>query len=140
MHFAHTRAPGLETDWLSAAAYDSDDATIYFEGTLTRSERGHETGHALDAQVLTSGDRVYFTRLMGLKGAWDQGSGYTRAAVAGRSPIEAFADWYGNAANHRDAVHSWDSAYTSPPDPQVFRRFKLALARLGRRLHLARYQ
>lgn len=140
LHFAHTRAPGLAVDQLSAAAYDSASETVYFEGTLSRSELGHESGHAFDFQVLTDGDRVYFTRLMGLSGPWDQGSGYTHTAILGRSPIETFADWYGNAVNGRDAIHSWDASYTSPPDPKRFQRFKRALGRIGRRHHLQPYR
>lgn len=139
VHFAHTRAPGLPQDWLSSAAYDSATKTVYFEGALSKSGRGHELGHAFDFQVLTDGDRVFFTRLMGLSGAWDQGSGYTRTAAAGKSPVEVFADWYGNAVNGHDATHSWDSSYSATPTGRTFRRFKQALARLGLRRHLKPY-
>lgn len=131
---------GMAADEITPAAYDPNTKTVHFAETLSKVARGHELGHAFDHQVLTEGDRTYFIRLMGLECPWDQGTGYTPVALAGKSPIETFADWYGNAINKHDAVHSWDASYTSPPDAKTFRRFKQALVRLGRRHSLPLYR
>lgn len=134
--FVNGRAPGLPADAMAPAATDVQSGTIYSEVPLSKMARGHEVGHLLDAQVLTDGDRSYFERLMGMRGAWDQGTG-----PAGlHSPNEHFADWYGNAVAGFDPSNSWQSAYTTPPDPKVFRQFVAALGRLGHRKGLLPYK
>lgn len=127
--------PGVDFAGTGAAAYAADTDTIHYEGLLGKSARGHENGHALDDQVLSDGDRRFFTRLMGLIGDWNQGTGMTGF----HSPNEWFADWYGNAANGRDGFHQWDSAYAPAPNPKAYRKFRQALDRLGRRHHLKPY-
>lgn len=136
VQYARGSVPGDLDGANYGAAADTATNTIYFNGPqLARSTKGHETAHILDAQVLTDGQRQFFTHLMGLSGAWDQGTGYSGM----KSPKEFFADWYGNAANNHDGVHRWDSAYAPPPDPKAYKRFRQALERLARRQQLGRY-
>lgn len=131
-------APGdVEQSISGGAAYSPDTDTIYSSGVLPKFSRGHENFHALDDQVLTDGDRHYLTRIAGLTGAWNQGTGLTAGGL--RSPSEILADWYGNAVVGHDPRKAWTDAYAPVPDPKAFRRFEQALVRLGRRNHLAAY-
>jgi hypothetical protein len=140
VNFVQGTAPGDDESAAigGGAAYAWDTDTIYHTGQLSKFARGHEMGHALDDQVLSDGDRNFFTRLMGLSGPWRQGTGIQNAGK--RSPDEIFADWYGNAVAGNDPSRSWDDAYATPPDPKDFHRFQQALARLGRRRSLPQYQ
>lgn len=140
VHYTQGVAPGdrVEQAISGGAAYQPETDTIYFSGPpLTKFARGHENGHALDDQVLGDGDRHYFTRLMGLTGDWNQGTGLTAGGL--RSPNEFFADWYGNAATGSNGRTSWNDAYAPAPDPKQFRRFMQALDRLGHRKGLLPY-
>lgn len=134
INYAQGVAPGTPSNWDPSAEYDPGTKTVYSPGRLNRFQRGHEAGHALDFQVLNDGDRNYFTRLLGLKGPWAADTFGTS------SPQEVFADWYANAVVGNDGVHSWESGYAATPDPVTLRRFKQALARLGRRYQLAQYK
>lgn len=135
INYAVGRAPGLPSEFLSSAQYDPNTKTVYHEGQMGRFARGHEAGHALDFQVLTDGDRDYFTRAIGMRGPWAP-----PGTVGKPTPREVFADWYANAVIRGDPARSWASGYSSAPDPKAFRAFERALARFGRRHQLAQYR
>jgi hypothetical protein len=138
VRYAHTAPPvnGTDNQLPAAAAYYPGEDTVYFGGNLDRFTRGHELGHAFDDQVLSDADRGNMMRLMRMKGAWNQGTGLSGGA---QSPSEIFADWYGNAAIGNDPRRKWSDAYATPPSPPQFRRFQLALARIGRQRNLPQY-
>jgi hypothetical protein len=138
VRYAHTAPPvnGTDSQLPAAAAYYPGEDTVYFGGNLDRFTRGHELGHAFDDQVLSDGDRANIMRLMRMRGSWNQGTGLSGGA---QSPAEIFADWYGNAAIGNDPRRKWSDAYASAPSPAQFRRFQLALARIGRQRSLSQY-
>lgn len=116
-------------------AMDPSTGTIYHEGAFNKFDRAHEVGHALDAEVLTDGDRHYFQRIMHAPpGAWDQGTG-----TAGyKSPDEWFADYYAASATHLDLGRQNVDSYAQL-GPKRLQRFEKALARLGQRHNLKPY-
>jgi hypothetical protein len=138
VNWAHNVAPPgpAENSVGGSAAYDWGSDTVYFQGNMPKFTRAHELGHALDDQELNDGDRHFFTRLMGMSGDWNQGTGFQGGT---HSPSEIFADWYGNAAVGNDPSRAWSDAYATPPDPKTFRRFAQALDRLGHRRGLLGY-
>jgi hypothetical protein len=101
VNWAHNVAPPGPPDnsVAGSAAYDWGSDTVYFQGNMPKFTRAHELGHALDDQALNDGDRHFFTRLMGMSGNWNQGTGFQGGT---HSPSEIFADWYGNAAIGND--------------------------------------
>lgn len=128
--------PGTPSDAAGNASYDPETHTVYSDGDPFA--RGHETGHALDQEVLTDGDRRYFQRLLHAPaGAWDRGTGATSEGL--KSPSEWFADYYGAAAIRLDPTREVVSAY-APIGPVRLKRFEAALARLGKRHGLKPYQ
>lgn len=99
--------------------------------------RGHETGHVFDYEVLDEGARNKLTRIMGLSGPWEQGTGL---AALNKSPIEAFADYYGALASGMklDGSTPVETSYVTWK-PRAMREIAGMLDRIGRRNHLAAY-
>lgn len=106
----------------------------------------HEMGHLLDTQVLSDGDRNYFTRLLQApQGPWNTGTG---AAGGYHSPNERFADYYAAAATGYDprpkrrkdgAVQGGGTDSYTAIGPKRLRRFVKALERVQRRNNLRDY-
>lgn len=130
IHFKWGSPAGLEQDASFTAGVDPASRTIYHTQTLDRLAGAHEVGHLLDAEVLNAGDRAYFTRILGLTGPWNQGTGLTAGGL--RSPNEWFADYYSAAANHFQPGRDGMSAYAQI-GPVRLQRFEKALGRLGQR-------
>ena len=122
-----------------ALTTDAQRGIVYYTGKqpLTGFEKGHETGHVFDAEVLTDGDRHFFQRLMHApSGAWNAGSGYEGGTS---SPAEWFADYYGAAATHVNPHHTSIASYADI-GPKRLARFEAALTRLGQRRGLLAYR
>lgn len=128
--------PGItQENAMGTASYDRDTDTVYYLGKPDAIARAHETGHALDDQVLTDGDRHYFQRLMQApSGEWRSGTGLQGL----KSPSEWFADYYQAAALNLDPRHEQVAAYAQVGTKRL-KQFEAALARLAKRQHLKRY-
>jgi hypothetical protein len=135
VHFAEGPPPGMPD---ATAATDVVNMTIYHVGPLGRFARAHEIGHLLDAQVLTDGDRRFFTRLLGLTGPWEQSD---QTLLHPRSPDEWFADYYAAAAigMRLDGSTGLQGAYADW-GPKRLARFEKALDRFGNRYRLGPYR
>lgn len=130
VNYVNGPAPGLPGDYGGDIATDASTSTIYLgSGKPGRFDRAHEIGHLLDAQVLTDGDRRYFSRLMQAPGGdWRQGTG-PGSKVGGS---EWFADYYAAAATGLDLSRENVGSY-AVLGPKRLRRFAAAMDRLGRR-------
>lgn len=137
VHYQQGYGPGItQENAMGTASYSRDTDTIYYLGKPDETTRAHETGHALDDQVLTDGDRRYFQRLMQAPaGDWRSGTGLQGGA---RSPSEWFADYYQAAALDLDPRHEQVAAYAQV-GPKRLKRFEAALARVAKRQHLKQY-
>jgi hypothetical protein len=99
---------------------------IYLEPGATRFMLWHERAHLFDAQVMTDAHRALFARLLGMNGAWYQGTGRGT-----RGPSEVFADAYaacatGNRPGARRlkggfSIASWTTSYGYHPTPREHR-------------------
>lgn len=111
-----------------ACAYQ--DGTIYIEPGQDQFVYWHEVGHIFDAELLTVGDRNWFTRMLGLIGAWDQGSGLQGL----RSPKERFADAYATCAlGWRPDRGPWADSYGYEPTLKRHKQICAAINRIGER-------
>lgn len=136
IHFVRSANPSGAADSMAPAATDMSTGTVYYSQKLDPFSKAHETGHVFDSEVLDSGERSFFQRLMHAPGGqWDQGTG-----VSGyHSPDEWFADYYAAAANHLDLSKQGVSSYATI-GPKRLKRFEAALARLGQRKNLQSYR
>lgn len=120
---------------MTVAQTDAQSGTIYYAQPLDKFAKAHEVGHALDAQVLTDGDRAYFQKLMHAPaGPWYQGS----AADTGGGPSEWFGDYYGAVYTNFDPDHGGLGSYAQI-GPKRLKRFEQALQRLAKRRNLKPY-
>lgn len=112
-----------------ACAY-TDTATIYVEPGQGEFVLKHELGHLFDYQRLNDGDRHWFTRMLGLTGAWSQGAGLEGLL----SPAERFADAYAACAlGWRPDRGHWEDSYGYEPTPTRHRKICAAINRIGNR-------
>lgn len=102
---------------------------------LSKVGAGHELGHLFTAQILTAGDRNYFSRMLGTDpGYWNNTAGANPGGrVAGD---EAFADYYAAAAAGVNLKTGGYTGYVAV-DPRTFRKFTAALTRVGARRGLS---
>lgn len=136
---AHAGAPlprSFTVQWTACpfadvpACADRDNGVIYVEPGQGRFVYEHEVGHLFDVQRLNDGDRRWFTRKLGLTGAWEQGSGLEGL----RSPFERFADAYAACAlGLRPDRGEWAVSYGYQPTPKRHRRICAAIGRVGDR-------
>lgn len=138
VQFVHGTMPGdtgASTE-VSAAATDGASGTVYYQQPLSDYARAHEIGHLFDHQILTDGDRRYFSRLLQVpgEGDWRRGTGSNGM----ESPSEWFADYYAAAATNLDPRRGSVASYASV-GPKRLVRFTKALDRLGRRHGLQPY-
>lgn len=122
---------------MTVAAADGATGTITYSRSLDAFARAHEIGHLLDSEVLTDGDRTFFTRLMMVPGTgpWFRGTG-----TAGlESPKEWFADYYAADATGLDMAAGERVASYAQIGPRRLSRFSRALARFGHRHGLLAY-
>lgn len=131
----------MGTDSQAVGAYaDPASSTIYLPHDPSPYARAHETGHLLDSQVLSEGDRRYFQRLMmAPDGPWNHGEAYGK--VDGfRSPNEWFADYYAAAATGQTPANGHSIGQYAEIGPKRMKRFEKAMARLAKRHQLERYK
>jgi hypothetical protein len=111
---------------VAAACADLENATVYVARGEPPFILYHELGHLYDFQDLTDGDREWFTRMLGLSGPWNQGSG----PMAQESPMERFADAYATCAlGWRPDRGQWAVAYGYEPTGKRHRSICRAIAR-----------
>lgn len=118
----------------SAGAYaNTDTMTVHaLKGQeMDPVSAGHEVGHLFDVQILSDGDRRFFSRLLGTDPAsWQNlAGGNPGGAITG---TEAFSDYYTVAANGIDMRRGGYTGYVTV-DPKISRKFNAALGRLGKR-------
>lgn len=113
---------------------DVEAGNIYLRTRAKRPRRdfslGHELFHLLDTQVLTDQDRAKFSRILKVKGPWDQGTGVAGGGMA--SPSEVAADYYASLATGANLPGSGRmvSSYVDGYGPKRLRRFDRALGKL----------
>jgi hypothetical protein len=137
LHYVEGYGPGVtQENAMGNAGYERATDTIYHIGKLDKATRAHETGHALDDQALSDGDRVYFQKLMHAPvGDWRSGTGLQGGLT---SPSEWFADYFQAAALHLDPRRENQAAYAQI-GPVRLKRFEAALSRIAKRQHLKQY-
>lgn len=96
---------------------------------------GHEIGHLYLEHYLTGREKARIQRILGVGGAWDQGTG-TEGGY--RSPSEHAADYYAAAATGFDPSTHGLGGYAQIK-PKRLKRFKKYLDRLGRAQGLRQY-
>jgi hypothetical protein len=138
--------PGAENAGPVGGYSYGDKGEIHVLKGTDKFTLAHETGHLLDAQVLSDGDRQFFQRLLhSPTGPWNQGTG---AAGGYHSPSEQFADYYAAAATGYDprpkrkgkAISGGSTDSYTPIGPKRLKRLTQALERLQRRNNLQDYR
>lgn len=116
----------------------ADPATNTVHSTKGYSSRlvAQDVGQLVGYNVLTPGDRVFFSRLL-KTGAWDGKQG----AKVGQKQAgsEAFANYYAVAATGGLKPGESLAWGETPIDPKTLRKYTAALQRLGRRRGLRPY-
>lgn len=120
----------------AAYAY-TDTQTVYLpdrdSNPISDFQRAHETGHLFADQVLSEGDRRYFSRLLHASGRWSVGQGAD-------DPAEVFADYYGAAASGINPANGYSIPMYVNIGPKRMARFEKALARVAKRHNLKPYK
>lgn len=138
-HYAYGLDPNVTTGTgAKPSAYTyTDTQTVYLpdrgRNPMQRFQKAHETGHLFMNQVLTDGDRQYFSRLLHAPGQWGVGQGAD-------DPAEVFADYYGAAASGINPAHGYSVPMYVNLGPKRMKRFERAMERLSRRHHLKPYK
>jgi hypothetical protein len=118
---------------------DINTNTVHTTPGLSKRQVAQDVGQIFGYGTLTPGDRQYFQRILGVKGApWDN----TQGAKVG-APVtgdETFADYYAVAAT--GGMKPGDSLLmgNTSIDPERLRKFTAALKRLGKRHKLQPYK
>lgn len=125
---------------MMAGAYaNTDTMTVHAlrgQGGLDNYSAGHELGHLFSKQILSDGDRRYFSRLLGTDPTrWENLTGADQPEIVAGD--EAFADYYSAAAAGFNPRRDSYARYVNV-DPRTYRKFSAALGRLGRRHDLGR--
>lgn len=128
----HEKCPE-DTEALIAACANTATGDIYLPVAGSFALQ-HELGHLVDAQLLTDGDRRWFTRRLGMSPglAW-------RDAAKWRTPSEVFADAYAACALKWSPGRKrgrWEVAYDYIPSLRQHRRVCAGLDRVAARLRL----
>lgn len=123
------------TEMVGAYA-DPATATVHVQPDPSPFAVTHELGHLFDSQILTEGDRRYFTRIMHAPGGpWNRGEA-TGKVDGNISPNEWFSDYYGAMATGFDANEGGIGSF-AVMTPKRLHNFEAALGRLGKRRGLA---
>lgn len=133
--------PNLNGNGQMTTAYaDPDTNTIHIPlDGVHKFVKAHEVGHLFDAQILTDGDRRYFTRLMRAPaGPWSYAN--TSDPRGEISPQEWFADYYGAAATGLTPANGVSPGSYAEIDDRRMRAFEKAMSRLMVRHKLRLYR
>lgn len=123
------------TEMVGAYA-DTANNTVHVQPDPNPFAVTHELGHLFDSQILSDGDRRYFTRIMHAPGGpWNRGEA-TGKVDGNISPNEWFSDYYGAMGTGFDARQGGLGSF-AVITPRRLHNFEAALGRLGKRRGLA---
>lgn len=133
--------PG-STDAQSVGQYaDTNTNTVHTTRGFTKRQIAQDVGQLFGYNVLTPGDRNYFSRLLGTDPAyWTDLHANSPAVGTQEAGDEAFANYYSLAAT--GGLQRGESLLmgNTAIDPERLRKFTAAVKRLGRRQGLKPYQ
>lgn len=130
------------TDAQSIGQYaDTNTNTVHTTRGFTRQMIAQDVGQIFGYSVLTPGDRVYFSKLLGTDPAyWTDLHSNSPTNMGHEAGDEAFANYYSIAATgglkHGEGMLLGNTSI----DPEKLRKFTAAIGRLGKRRGLRPYK